>query len=54
MLSILYWRRLGPGIEKVQATGINTISAVQRELSGRLVMPPTGTCVVFGAQVAWT
>ena len=54
MLSILYWRRLGPGIEKVHVTGINTISAVPREPSGRLVMPPTGTCVVFADQLAWT
>jgi 7,8-dihydropterin-6-yl-methyl-4-(beta-D-ribofuranosyl)aminobenzene 5'-phosphate synthase len=33
----------------MHCTGINTISAVQRELPGRLVMPSTGTRVVFGA-----
>lgn len=30
-------------------TGINTIIAINRELPAKLVMPSTGTCVVFGA-----
>ena len=33
----------------MHCTGTNTISAIQRELPGRLVMPSTGTRVVFGA-----
>jgi 7,8-dihydropterin-6-yl-methyl-4-(beta-D-ribofuranosyl)aminobenzene 5'-phosphate synthase len=30
-------------------TGINTIIAVNREMPAKLVMPSTGTRVVFGA-----
>jgi 7,8-dihydropterin-6-yl-methyl-4-(beta-D-ribofuranosyl)aminobenzene 5'-phosphate synthase len=30
-------------------TGLNTLIAVQRELPAKLVMPSTGTRVVFGA-----
>lgn len=33
----------------MHCTGTNTISAIQRDLPGRLVMPSTGTRVVFGA-----
>jgi hypothetical protein len=30
-------------------TGLNTIIAVHREMPGKLVMPSTGTRVIFGA-----
>ena len=30
-------------------TGLNTLMAVQRELPAKLVMPSTGTRVIFGA-----
>jgi len=33
----------------MHCTGINTIMAVHREMAGKLVMPSTGTRVIFGA-----
>ena len=33
----------------MHCTGLNTIVAVQREMPAALVMPSTGTRVIFGA-----
>ena len=33
----------------MHCTGFNTIAAIQREMPKKLIMPSTGTRVVFGA-----
>lgn len=44
------FRAINPDhIVPMHCTGLNTIFAVQREMPQKLVMPSTGTRVIFGA-----
>jgi 7,8-dihydropterin-6-yl-methyl-4-(beta-D-ribofuranosyl)aminobenzene 5'-phosphate synthase len=33
----------------MHCTGLRTIMSIQREMPEKLIMPSTGTCVVFGS-----
>jgi 7,8-dihydropterin-6-yl-methyl-4-(beta-D-ribofuranosyl)aminobenzene 5'-phosphate synthase len=48
--TVAAFRAINPDyIIPMHCTGINTIMAVHREMAGKLVMPSTGTRVIFGA-----
>jgi 7,8-dihydropterin-6-yl-methyl-4-(beta-D-ribofuranosyl)aminobenzene 5'-phosphate synthase len=48
--TVAAFRTINPDyIIPMHCTGINTIMAVHREMAGKLVMPSTGTRVIFGA-----
>ena len=48
--TVAAFKTIGPDyIIPMHCTGINTIMAVHREMPAKLVMPSTGTRVVFGA-----
>jgi len=48
--TVVAFKTIGPDyIIPMHCTGINTIMAVHREMPARLIMPSTGTRVIFGA-----
>jgi 7,8-dihydropterin-6-yl-methyl-4-(beta-D-ribofuranosyl)aminobenzene 5'-phosphate synthase len=48
--TVMAFKEIDPGyLIPMHCTGFNTIMAIQREMPAKLIMPSTGTRVVFGA-----